>query len=492
MTVVLALDQGTTSSRVIAFDPEGQPQARAQQTFPQHFPEPGWVEHDPLDIWKTQRDTLEACLAELGDREVAGLGITNQRETTILWDRKTGEPIHHAIVWQDRRTAETCDRLRAEGAEELIRSRTGLLLDPYFSATKIAWLLDHVPGARARAEKGELAFGTVDTWLAWNLSEGAVHVTDPGNASRTMLYDIHSGTWDDELLRLFDVPREVLPEVVASSGVVGEARIGARTIPIAGIAGDQQAALFGQACFEAGQAKNTYGTGCFLLLHTGTAPVASTQRLLTTVAWEVDGQREYALEGSVFMGGATIQWLKEGLGLIESAAEVNDLAASVEDNGGVYFVPAMAGLGAPHWDPHARGAVLGLTRGTTRGHLARAALEGIAFQVADVLDAMVADAGLPLQTVRVDGGASASDLLLQIQADVLGRTVQRPTVTETTALGAASLAALAVGIWPDRAALAGQWKLDREATPQRSPEAAAAMRAQWTRAVERSKDWARD
>ena len=490
MALVLALDQGTTSSRTMAFDDAGTIRGRAQQALPQHFPRTGWVEHDPMEIWKAQRETLEACLAQVGDEPVAALGITNQRETTILWDRATGRPIHNAIVWQDRRTADVCTRLREEGVEPELRDKTGLLLDPYFSATKIRWLLENVSGARARAERGELAFGTVDSWLVWNLSEGRAHITDPSNASRTLLYDIRAGCWDEDLLTLFDIPPALLPTVGPSSGTLAEARIGGRRFPIAGLAGDQQAALFGQGCFVPGQAKNTYGTGCFLLLHTGTDAVRSAHRLLTTVAWEVDGVREYALEGSVFMGGATIQWLHDGLGLIENPADVDALARTVPDAGGVYFVPAMAGLGAPHWDPQARGILLGLTRGTEKGHIARAALEGIAFQVADVLDAMSEDAGLPLAELRVDGGASASDLLLQIQADILQRRVQRPTITETTALGAAYLAGLGVGLWPDRKTIATRWQLDAEARPQMSPEDAAALRRQWDRAVQRSRHWA--
>jgi glycerol kinase len=410
----------------------------------------------------------------------------------LVWNRKTGRPIHPAIVWQDRRTAAACDALRDAGMEAEIRRKTGLLLDPYFSATKLQWILDAVPGARAQAAAGLLAFGTVDAWLIWNLSAGRVHATDASNASRTMLFNIHTGTWDVELLELFDIPASLLPEVVSSSGVCGEAVVGDRTLAIAGIAGDQQAALFGQTCFEAGDAKNTFGTGCFLLMHTGTQAVESSNRLLSTVAWEIDGQREYALEGSVFMGGAVLQWLQEGLGLISHPSEIDALAASVPDNGGVYFVPAMAGLGAPYWDPHARGALLGLTRGTKPGHIARAALEGIALQVADVLEAMTADAGTELETLRVDGGAAASDLLLQIQADILGRRVQRPSITETTALGAAYLAGLALGVWPERSAIARHWQLELELVPQIEREAAAQLRGTWKRAVKRSLGWVRD
>jgi len=410
---------------------------------------------------------LEEAVASVDAADLAGIGITNQRETTVVWDRKSGRPIHNAIVWQDRRTAASCEQLRADGLEPTIRARTGLLLDPYFSASKIRWILDHVKGARSRAEAGELAFGTIDTWLTWNLTEGRAHVTDPSNASRTSLYDIRRGDWDDELLEIFDVPRAVLPEVRSSSEVYAEASVGAPGVPIAGIAGDQQAALFGQTCFAPGQAKNTYGTGCFLLLNTGEAAVTSDNRLLTTVAWRIGDRTEYALEGSVFTGGAAVQWLRDG-----------------------HFVPALTGLGAPHWDPHARGTILGLTRGTTRGHIARATLEGIAFQVADVLDAMRADAGLDLDGLRVDGGAAASDTLLQIQADILGVPVLRPEVTETTALGAAYLAGLAVGVWRDREAIASHWALDRRFEPAMDRSTAAALRARWSAAVERARGWA--
>ena len=495
MALLLSLDQGTTSSRAILFDEHGRVRASAQQTFEQIFPQPGWVEHDPEQIWATQKQVMEACLADhpacRTPGAVAAMGIANQRETTVVWDRKTGRPIYNAIVWQDRRTAEVCERLRADGLEETVRDKTGLLLDPYFSATKIGWILDHVPGARERAEAGSLACGTIDTWLVWKLTNGTVHITDPGNASRTLLFNIHDGDWDEDLLQLFSVPRALLPKVRTSSEVYGEAQVGAPGVPIAGIAGDQQAALFGQACFQAGQAKNTYGTGCFLLLNTGTKAVPSTQRMLTTVARKIGDRTEYALEGSVFIGGAAVQWLRDGLGLIQEASEVGPLAASVPDNGGVYFVPALVGLGAPHWDPYARGTLIGLTRGTRPGHIARAALEGIAFQVADVLDAMSKDADLALETLRVDGGACANDLLLQIQADVLGVSVLRPQVTETTALGVAYLAGLAVGVWQSRQEIAQQWALDTELRPVMSRPSAEALRAQWSRAVERSKNWAK-
>ena len=443
-----------------------------------------------MAIWSAQREVLEEVIASVDAADLAGIGITNQRETTVVWERKTGRPIHNAIVWQDRRTAAFCEQLHADGLEPTIRAKTGLLLDPYFSASKIRWILDHVKGARSRAEAGKLAFGTVDTWLTWNLTGGGAHVTDPSNASRTSLYDIRAGDWDDELLEIFGVPRAVLPEVRSSSEVYAEASVGAPGVPIAGIAGDQQAALFGQACFAAGQAKNTYGTGCFLLLHTGEAAVVSENGLLTTVAWRIGDRTEYALEGSVFTGGAAVQWLRDGLGMIDEASAVGPLAETVADNGGVYFVPALTGLGAPHWDPHARGTLLGLTRGTTRGHIARATLEGIAFQVADVLDAMRADAGLDLDGLRVDGGAAANDTLLQIQADILGVPVLRPEVTETTALGAAYLAGLAVGVWPDREAIASHWALDRRFEPAMDRSTAEALRARWNTAVERARDWA--
>jgi len=492
MAYVLALDQGTTSSRALVFDREGTVRGSAQQEFRQIFPQPGWVEHDATEIWATQSGVLHEALAKagVGAREIAAIGITNQRETTVLWDRRTGRPVAHAIVWQDRRTAPFCDELRAAGHAEMIARRTGLVLDAYFSGTKLRWLLDHVPGARARAADGELAFGTIDSWLVWNLTGGREHVTDPSNASRTLLYDIHRGDWDDELLALFDVPRAVLPRLVPSSGVVATAPLGGVDVPIAGIAGDQQAALFGQACHAPGLAKNTYGTGCFLLLNTGPRAVASKNNLLTTVAWERAGQRDYALEGSVFIGGAVVQWLRDGLKIIRAAAEIGPLAASVPDNGGVYLVPAFAGLGAPHWDAYARGAVFGLTRGATGGHLARAALEAIAFQSADVLTAMQKDAGLTLTELRVDGGATASDLLMQFQADLLGVPVVRPKVLETTALGAGYLAGLAVGYWSDPADVAANWRVDRSFEPSMSRDRVAELTAGWNKAVERARGWA--
>jgi len=496
MKAVLALDQGTTSSRAIAFGHDGRILASAQQEFRQIFPRPGWVEHDALEIWRTQRDVAALALgrASLSAGEISAIGITNQRETTVLWDRSTGAPVANAIVWQDRRTASACDALRQAGHERLFAERTGLVLDAYFSGTKLAWLLDNVPGARERAERGELAFGTVDTWLAWNLSGGAVHVTDVSNASRTLLFDIHALAWDEELLGLLRIPRQVLPEVVDSSGIVARTRCEGlpEGLPVAGIAGDQQAALFGQACYAPGMAKNTYGTGCFMLMNTGTAAPASRNRLLTTVAWRKAGEVRYALEGSVFIAGAAIQWLRDGLGLIGKASEIDALAASVPDTGGVYFVPALSGLGAPYWDPRARGTIVGITRGTTRAHLARATLASIAFQSAELLEAMTADCGLPLKELRVDGGATASDLLMQTQADLLGVPVVRPKIVETTALGAAYLAGLATGFWKDEGEIASLWARDRVFEPTRSRDEAGRHLAEWKRAVERSRDWARD
>jgi len=492
MAVVLALDQGTTSSRAIVFDRDGSVRAAAQQEFPQIFPQPGWVEHDPTEIWATQSGVMHEVLAKagIGARDVAAIGITNQRETTVVWERASGRPIANAIVWQDRRTAPICDELRAAGHAATIAAKTGLVIDAYFSGTKLKWLLDHVPGARGRAASGELAFGTIDAWLIWQLSNGRVHATDASNASRTMLFNIHSGDWDEELLRLLNVPREVLPAVVASSGLCAETMLEGPIVPITGIAGDQQAALFGQACLDSGLAKNTYGTGCFLLLNTGSTAVASRNNLVTTVAWKRDGQLAYALEGSVFIAGAVVQWLRDGLEVIRSAAEVESLAISVPDNGGVYVVPAFAGLGAPHWDAYARGAIFGLTRGATKAHVARAALESIAYQSADVLDAMQKDAGIALSELRVDGGATCDDLLMQIQADVLGVPVVRPKVLETTALGAAYLAGLAVGFWNNTDDIRANWRIDRQFDPQMPRSQAAELRAGWDKAVDRAKAWA--
>jgi glycerol kinase len=489
---VLALDQGTTSSRAIVFDHDGSIRAVAQREFRQIFPRSGWVEHDPQEIWRTQLATARDALAkaELRAADVAAIGITNQRETTVVWDKQTGQPIHNAIVWQDRRTAGFCDELKAAGHEELIQRRAGLVIDAYFSGSKVRWLLDHVPGARARAERGELAFGTIDSWLVWNLTAGARHVTDASNASRTMLYDLRGG-WSDELLRVLDVPRAMLPEVRASSEVYAETAPGLFDAPIeiAGIAGDQQAALFGQNCRERGLAKNTYGTGCFMLMNIGSEPMLSRHKLLTTVAWQRAGRTDYALEGSVFVGGAVVQWLRDGLGLIQSSAEIERLAASVPDCGGVYLVPAFAGLGAPHWDQYARGTITGLTRGTTAAHLARAALEGIAFQVADVLEVMKQDSGLAMNGLRVDGGASANNLLLQFQADLLQVPVVRPKVIETTALGAAYLAGLAVGFWKDDRDVERAWQVERTFEPALEADEAAHRRARWQEALRRAADW---
>jgi glycerol kinase len=495
MPFILALDQGTTSSRAIVFDHDGAIKSVAQKEFTQMFPAAGWVEHDPQEIWASQIGVAVEALgrAHVRPKDLAAIGITNQRETTIVWDRETGEPVYNAIVWQDRRTADYCERLKAEGAGETIQAKTGLLIDAYFSASKIRWILDNVPGARARADAGKLAFGTVDTWLVWKLTSHSRHLTDVSNASRTMLFDIHTLRWDEELLRLFGIPASMLPEVRSSSEVYGNVSttLGIESVPIAGIAGDQQAALFGQMCRQPGMSKNTYGTGCFLLQNIGTTPTRSKQRLVTTVAWRIGERTEYALEGSVFIGGAVVQWIRDGLGLIRTAPEIEPLAASVPDNGGVYLVPAFAGLGAPHWDPYARGTIVGITRGTTAGHLARAALESIAYQVADLLDAMAADAGIPLKELRADGGAATNNTLMQFQADLLGVPVVRPAITETTALGAAYLAGLAVGFWPSVDAITGQWRVDRRFEPAMPQAAASVLRERWTAALERSKGWER-
>jgi glycerol kinase len=497
---VLALDQGTTSSRAILFDRRGTPVATAQREFRQSFPQPGWVEHDPLEIWASQRATIAEVLARarVSVHQVQALGITNQRETTVLWDRRSGEPIAPAIVWQDRRTASVCAALRDGGHEAFIRQHTGLVLDPYFSGTKIAWLLDQIPGARSRAERGELAFGTIDTWLIWQLTAGGLHVTDPSNASRTLLYDLHTGDWSDRLLEIFRVPRALLPRIVPSSALIGEAELEGHRVPIAGIAGDQQAALFGQACFTPGMAKNTYGTGCFLLMNTGTEVRTSSHGLLSTAAWRLQSthatqtppgpqitQTTHALEGSVFVAGAIVQWLRDGLGLIQRASDVEALARSVPDTAGVHLIPAFTGLGAPWWDADARGALVGLTRGAHKGHIARAALESIAFQSADLLVAMQADAPVPLTELRVDGGAAANDLLMQFQADVLGVPVVRPKVLETTALGAACLAGLATGYYADLNDIRSQWQQDRIFEPQMSRDEAASRMSAWHAAVKR-------
>ena len=491
MRFILALDQGTTSSRAILFDHAGSVAAIAQKEFPQIFPRPGWVEHNPRDIWSTQAGVAAEVMHKAGcsASDIAGIGITNQRETTIVWDRATGEPVGNAIVWQDRRTAAFCDALRRRKLDRMIRRKTGLVVDAYFSATKLHWILRHVPGVRARAKAGALAFGTVDSWLLWNLTGGAVHATDPSNASRTMLFNIRTGDWDDELLKIFGVPRAMLPEVRSSSEVYGHTTLFGAPIPIAGIAGDQQAALFGQVCTKPGMVKNTYGTGCFMLMHTGTAPIASRNNLLTTVAWRIGSRTDYALEGSIFIAGAVVQWLRDGLGIIRSSAEVETLAASVPDTHGVFLVPAFAGLGAPHWDQYARGVLAGLTRGCTSAHIARAALEGIALQVMDVLKAMEADAGIRLKELRVDGGACANNLLMQLQADLLNVPVVRPRVAETTALGAAYLAGLAVAFWKDLPDIAHQWQADRRFTPHMKPAARKALAAGWQKALARAKGW---
>ncbi|MGD0579198.1 MAG: glycerol kinase GlpK [Bryobacteraceae bacterium] len=496
MAYLLALDQGTTSSRAIVFRDDATIVGVAQREFTQLYPQPGWVEHDPREIWSTQVAVAIEALGEAGlaPSQIAALGITNQRETTIVWDRKTGEPVYNAIVWQDRRTADFCSQLKGDGVEPEVQSRTGLLLDPYFSGTKLRWILDHVKGARARAGRGELAFGTVDTWLIWNLTGGRVHATDVSNASRTLMLNLETAGWDDEMLRLLGVPRAMLPEVLASSSLYGEVTspLVRWSFPIAGVAGDQQAALFGQACFEPGMGKNTYGTGCFLLQNTGTAPVVSKNRLLTTIAWRTSESLEYALEGSVFIGGAVVQWLRDGLKLIRSAAESEALAASVPDSGGVFLVPAFVGLGAPHWDPYARGAMFGLTRGTTEAHVARAALESIALQSADLSEAMNLDAQQELRELRVDGGACRNNLLLQMQADFLQVPVVRAAVTETTALGAAYLAGLATGVYKNTGEISSQWRAERRFDPQMPAEQAGTLRARWKRAVERSRGWAQD
>lgn len=491
MKYILALDQGTTSSRAILFNNEGGIVATAQKEFPQIFPKPGWVEHDAQEIWATQAGVASEVLhkAHATAADVGAIGITNQRETAVVWDRKTGKPICNAIVWQDRRTAPICDKLRVQKLDKLIQKKTGLVVDAYFSATKVQWILQNVKGAKARAAKGELAFGTIDSWLLWNLTGGKVHATDVSNASRTMLYDIRKGTWDDELLKIFGVPRSMLPEVKDSSGVFGETSLLGGSIPIAGIAGDQQSALFGQICTKPGMVKNTYGTGCFMLMNTGTKPIASKNKLLTTVAWRINGRTEYALEGSVFIAGAAIQWLRDGLGIIRQSSDVEALAASVSDTGGVYLVPAFAGLGAPHWDAYARGTLVGMTRGTTAAHIARAALEGIALQVMDILKAMEADAGIKLKELRVDGGACVNNLLMQLQCDLLGVPVVRPKVNETTALGAACLAGLAVGYWKNLPDIAKHWQVDRKFKPAMKAAARAKITQGWNRALGRAKGW---
>ena len=490
---ILALDQGTTSSRAILFDPAGTIRGIAQKALTPRFPQPGWVEQNANEIWASQAAVMTEVLARAGlsSNDVSALGITNQRETTLVWDRETGQPIYNAIVWQDRRTAALCNTLKQQGLETFFRDKTGLVIDPYFSGTKIRWLLDTIPGARAKAEAGRLAFGTVDTWLVWKLTQGKQHITDITNASRTLLWNIRTGEWDQELLDVLRIPRQLLPEVRSSSEVYATTATDllATAVPISGMAGDQQAALFGQMCTAPGMVKNTYGTGCFMLMHTGEQPVASRHNLLTTAAWRFAGRTQYALEGSVFIAGAVVQWLRDGLGILKSSAEVETLAASVADTGGVYLVPAFSGLGAPHWDPYARGSLFGLTRGSTAAHIARAALESIAYQSLDVLTAMEADADIRLTQLRVDGGASMNNLLMQFQADILGVPVVRPKIAETTALGVAYLAGLAVGYWKDPSELASQWQIDRVFEPDLSSERREELKAGWAKAVDRAKEW---
>ncbi len=493
---IIALDQGTTSSRSLVFDKKGSIISSAQKEFRQIFPQPGWVEHDAEEIWSTQYGTMAEVIAKanITMKQVAGIGITNQRETTIVWERSTGKPIYNAIVWQDRRTAAYCDELKSAGLSEIIREKTGLIIDAYFSATKLKWILDHVNGARRRAENGELAFGTVDTWLAWKLSGGDLHVTDVSNASRTMLLNIHTCNWDPELLKIFTIPENMLPEVKPSSkiyGVTGNVVPDSR-IPIAGIAGDQQAALFGQLCTQPGMVKNTYGTGCFMLMNTGEKAITSKNNLLTTIAWQIDNKTEYALEGSVFIAGAVVQWLRDELKIIHSSGEIEKLAQQVKDTDGVYIVPAFAGLGAPHWNPYARGTIFGLTRGSSNAHLARAALDSIAYQVYDVLKSMEADSGINIKELRVDGGATVNNALMQFQSDILDCKVVRPKITETTALGAAYLAGLAVGYWKSITEIQEQWQVDKQFTPAMDSDKKEGLVNGWTRAVRAAMAWATD
>ena len=488
---LLGLDQGTTSSRALVIDHSGKAVAIAQKEFTQIFPQPGWVEHDANEIWATQVGVAADAVsrANISTSEITAIGITNQRETAVVWNRKTGEPIFNAIVWQDRRTAGICDQMRTDGLESVVQSKTGLVIDAYFSGTKVRWILENVPGAQEKAERGELAFGTIDSWLIWKLTGGRVHVTDETNASRTMFFNIHTRQWDDELLKALHVPRSMLPTVKSSSEVYGETVGTLSGIPIAGIAGDQQASLFGQMCSKPGMVKNTYGTGCFMLMNTGTEPIGSKNRLITTIAWRKGGQTDYALEGSIFIAGAVVQWLRDGLGIIRTSSEVEALASSVQDNGGVYLVPAFAGLGAPHWDAYARGTIVGLTRGSTSAHIARAALESIAFQVTDILTAMEADSGIKLSELRVDGGASANNLLMQFQADLLGVPVVCAKNPETTAMGSAYLAALAVGFYKSTDEIASHWTSDRTFEPQISKDESQKLRTHWNKALERSKAW---
>ena len=487
---ILALDQGTSSSRAIVFDEHGQTKAVSQKEFTQIFPKPGWVEHNPMEIWSSQAAVIAEAITsiDINGLNIAAIGITNQRETTIVWDAETGAPVYNAIVWQDRRTSGYCDSLKRDGRTDLIRSKTGLIIDAYFSATKIRWILENVPGARQKAQEGKLRFGTVDTWLIWMLTRGEVHVTDVSNASRTMLFNIHTLQWDQELLQLFDIPESMMPQVKSSSEVYGYTKttLFAHEVPIAGIAGDQQAALFDQMCTEPGSVKNTYGTGCFLLMNSGERPIMSSNNLLTTVAWKIGDTVNYALEGSIFVAGSVVQWLRDGLGIIKSSSEVEELAASVPDNGGVYFVPALTGLGAPHWDQYAKGSIYGITRGTTAAHIARAALEGIAFQTMDIVKAMQKDAGVTLKELKVDGGASRNNLLMQFQADILETSVIRPTVTETTALGAAYLAGLAVGYWESLDHIKSQWGVEKQFEPSASKDAVEALKSGWSDAISRT------
>ena len=491
MKYILALDQGTTSSRAILFDHAGTIRAAAQKEFTQIFPRPGWVEHDADEIWLTQSSVARSVLkkARVQADQIAAIGITNQRETTVVWDRETGQPVGNAIVWQDRRTAAYCDQLRKRGLAAKVRKKTGLVLDPYFSGTKLRWILQNVAGARRQAQTGRLAFGTVDSWLVWKLTGGRRHVTDVSNASRTMLFNLKTLDWDDELLKLMDIPRSLLPEVRSSSEVYGESNLLSKPVPIAGMAGDQQAALFGQVCTRPGLVKNTYGTGCFMLMNTGSKPIPSKHKLLTTVAWRIGNRTEYALEGSVFIAGAVVQWLRDGLGLIKKSSDVEKLARSVPDNGGVYLVPAFAGLGAPHWDPYARGIMAGLTRGCSAGHVARAALESMAFQTHDLLQAMEADSGIKLKELRVDGGAAANDLLMEFQAGLLDVPVVRPEVTETTALGAAYLAGLAVGFWKNQDDIARHWHAEKKFKPSMKAAQRKEWLAGWNKALLRAKGW---
>jgi glycerol kinase len=492
---ILALDQGTTSSRAIVFNKKGLPVATAQKEFTQLYPQPGWVEHNPDEIWSTQAGVAVEAITKAGvaSEDIAAIGITNQRETTIVWNRKTGKPVCNAIVWQDRRTAGFCDKLKNEGHSRKILEKTGLIIDAYFSATKVRWILDNVKGAREQAEKGELAFGTVDSWLVWNLTKGELHITDVSNASRTMLFNIHSLKWDDELLKIFGIPASMLPDVKPSSEVYGKTSGQfSSSVPIAGIAGDQQAALFGQMCTEPGMVKNTYGTGCFMMMNIGNKPIESKSKLLTTVGWKIGKETQYALEGSIFIGGAVVQWLRDGLGIIKKSGDIEKLAGKVKDSGGVFFVPAFAGLGAPHWNQHARGTMVGITRGTSASHIARAALDSIAFQTFEVLQAMQKDSGIEIRELRVDGGATANNLLMQFQADLLQAKVVRPKITETTALGAAYLAGLAVKYWSSMDEIKKQWQLDRTFSPQLKAEETHSLINDWYRAVKAAKTWAND